>query len=61
MPTVSEPLAEGQAWTFTRCRTAFQAGQIGEATFRVSLSILGLRKQEIDAEVALARMEMHRC
>lgn len=58
MPTVSEPLAEGHAWTFTRCRLAFQRGQIGEATFRVSLSILGLRKQEIDAEVALATMEI---
>jgi hypothetical protein len=58
MPTVSEPLAEGQAWTYTRCREAFKAGQIGEATFRVSLSILGLRKQDIDAEVFHANQEI---
>lgn len=61
MPTISEPLAEGRAWTYNRCRAAFQAGQIGEATFRVSLSILGLRGQDIDAEIAIARMESRKC
>lgn len=60
MPTISEPLAEGQAWTYTRCREAFKAGQIGEATFRVSLSILGLQKQDIDAEVYHAKQESRR-
>lgn len=58
MPTISEPLAEGQAWTYARCRLAFQRGQIGEATFRVSLLGLGLSEQDARAEIALARMEV---
>lgn len=58
MPTISEPLAEGRSWTYARCRLAFQRGQIGEATFRVTLLGLGMSEQEAQAEIALARMEL---
>lgn len=57
MPTISEPLTEGRSWTFTRCRTAFIAGQIGPVTFLVSLQLLGLSPRDAESEVNLARME----
>lgn len=58
MPTKAEPdcpdLLHAKA---SSIRCAFIHGLIGEATYRASLAILGLRGQDIDAEVALAKME----
>lgn len=42
----------------SRYRDLFIAGSIGEATYRVSLEILGLRGQDVTAEINLAKMEM---
>ena len=57
MPTISEPLAEGHAWTYARCLAAFKARQIGPVTFLVSLQLLGLSPRDAEAEVNLAKME----
>lgn len=57
MPTQSNDLIDRSAWTYSRCRAAFLAGQIGEHTFRVSLSILGLRGQDIETEINCAKGE----
>ena len=43
---------------FARNRDAFIRGVIGEATYRMSLQWLGLRGQDVTAEVNLAKMEM---
>lgn len=37
-----------------RDRDAFVRGVIGEVTYRVTLEILGLRGQDVTAEIALA-------
>jgi hypothetical protein len=60
MPTISEPLTEQRSWTYTRCRQAFIAGQIGPVTFLVSLQLLGLSPREAESEVNLAKMERKR-
>ena len=57
MSTISEPRAEAQSWTYSRCRAAFIAGQIGPVTFLVSLQLLGLCPKDAESEVTLARME----
>lgn len=44
----------------SRYRDLFIAGSIGEATYRVSLELLGLRGQDVTAEVNLAKMEKRR-
>lgn len=58
MPTLSESPIEHNQWTFNRVREAFKAGTIGEATFRVSLDILGVRGQAASTEIWLAKQEM---
>lgn len=40
-----------------RLREQYWRGAIGEPTLRTSLQIMGLRGQDIDAEVALAKMD----
>ena len=60
MPTISEPLTEHLSWTYSRCRAAFIAGQIGPVTFLVSLQLLGLSPRDAEAEVNLAKMERKR-
>lgn len=44
----------------SRFRDLFIAGRIGEATYRLSLEILGLRGQDLTAEINLAKMEKMR-
>jgi hypothetical protein len=58
MPTISEP-RDPELFNAKQSsvRYWFIVGSIGEATFRASLHILGLRGQDIDSEVALAKME----
>jgi hypothetical protein len=60
MPTISEPVIEANEWTYNRVRAAFVQGILGPAAFRVSLHHLGLRGQDLDAEIALAMMERKR-
>lgn len=60
MPTISEPLIEHNSWTYSRCRAAFIAGQIGPITFLVSLQLIGLPPRDAEAEINLARMEKRR-
>jgi hypothetical protein len=60
MPTISEPTLERDQWAYARVRKAFIAEVIGEKTFEISLQQLGLCRQDIDAEIALAKMEMKR-
>ena len=61
MPTISEPKDRDILYAkHSSVRYWFILGHIGEATFRASLHILGLRGQDIDAEVALAKMERKR-
>lgn len=57
MPTLSNDTHEREAWTYSRCRAAYISGSIGEHTFRVSLSILGLRGQDIETEINVAKAE----
>jgi hypothetical protein len=57
MPTVSNDYLDLRTARFTRIRQAFIEGLIGEATYRVSLGILGLRAGDIDDEIALAKQE----
>ena len=58
MPTISEPKDRNILYAkHASVRYWFIEGSLGEATFRASLHILGLRGQDIDAEVALAKME----
>lgn len=57
MPTISEPRTECNYWTYNRYRAAFIAGEIGSATFLVSLQMLGLSPRDAESEVNLARME----
>lgn len=57
MPTVSNDYLDLRNAKSTRIRSAFQSAQIGEATYRASLSILGLRGEDIDNEVRSAREE----
>ncbi len=57
MPTISEIDHDLLSARYTALRQWFILGSIGEATFRASLHILGLRGQDIDAEVGLAKME----
>lgn len=42
----------------SRDRDAFIRGVIGEATYKLSLEMLGLRGQDVKAEISLAKMEM---
>lgn len=59
--TVAEPKdPELYAAKLSRFRELFLAGNIGEATYRVSLEILGLRGQDLTAEINLAKMEKMR-
>ncbi len=58
MPTISEPDHDLRNARASSVRYWFITGALGEATYRASLLILGLRGQDIDAEVALAKMEM---
>lgn len=58
--TTSESPLELNQWTYNRVRAAFIRGAIGEKTFEVSLVHLGLRGQEVQAEINLAKMEMPR-
>lgn len=59
MPTISEPkdldLLNAQ---WSQYREWFITGKIGEATYRASLHILGLRDQDLNSEINLAIMEM---
>jgi len=58
MPTISEPRdPDILSAKYSSLRYWFITDGIGEATYRASLLILGLRGQDIDAEVALAKME----
>lgn len=58
MPTISEPQGPLNEASYSRIRQYFIQGLIGEATFEVSLRILGLRnQQEISAEISLAKTE----
>ncbi len=57
MPTLSNDYLDLRNAKASSVRYWFIVGAIGEATFRASLSILGLRGQDIDAEVALTKME----
>ncbi len=57
MPTISEVDHDLRNSDYNKYRQWFILGSIGEATFRASLHILGLRGQDIDAEVGLANME----
>lgn len=59
MPTISESQLDLLNAKFHRLREAFIQRQIGEATFRVSLEILGLRGQALLAEIQLAKMEQY--
>ncbi len=59
MPTVSNDYLDLRTARFTRIRQAYIAGLIGEATFRVSLTILGLRGGDIEAEIQSAKEEGH--
>lgn len=58
MPTISEIDHDLRNYKYNSLRQWFIVGTIGEATFRASLQILGLRGQDIDAEINLAKMEM---
>lgn len=60
MPTISEVDHDIRSAKASSVRYWFIVGSIGEATYRASLLILGLRGQDIDAEVGLAKMEMKR-
>ena len=61
MPTVAEPRdPELFAARASQYRGWFLAGRIGEETYRASLRILGLRDQDLSAEVNLAKMEKSR-
>lgn len=60
MPTISESPIEFNQWKYLRIRAAFISGAIGEATFRVSLEILGVRGQDLTAEIAHAKREADR-
>lgn len=60
MPTISESPIELNAWKFERVRSAFIAGTIGEATYQVSLEILGIRGQDASTEIWLAKQEIKR-
>jgi hypothetical protein len=57
MPTVSEIDHDIRNAKASNVRYWFIMGHIGEATFRASLHILGLRGQDVDSEVALAKLE----
>ena len=57
MPTISEIDHDLRSARASSVRYWFISGAIGEATFRASLHILGLRGQDVDSEVALAKME----
>jgi len=57
MPTISEIDHDLRNAKASSVRYWFVSGAIGEATFRASLHILGLRGQDVDSEVALAKME----
>lgn len=57
MPTLSNDYLDLRYAKATRIRSAFQSAQIGEATYRTSLSILGLRGGDIDNEVNSAKQE----
>jgi len=58
MPTISEPRdPDILSARYSSLRYWYISGSLGEPTFRASLAILGLRGQDIDAEVALAKME----
>lgn len=58
MSTLSNDVLEHHQWKFSRIRAAFIAGSIGEKTFEISLEILGLRGQDVQAEISLAKMEI---
>ncbi len=61
MPTIAEPRDRDVLYAKqSSVRYWFIMGSIGEATYRASLHILGLRGQDVDAEVALAKMEKRR-
>ncbi len=60
MPTISEIDHDIRSAKASSIRYWFINGALGEATYRASLAILSLRGQDIDAEVALAKMEMTR-
>lgn len=60
MPTHSNDLTERHQWTYARVRRAFIEGVIGEKTFEVSLSHLGLHGPDIRAEIADALREKRR-
>lgn len=57
MPTISEVDHDLRSHKQSSMRYWFVVGSIGEATFRASLHILGLRGQDVESEVALAKME----
>lgn len=57
MPTISEPQGDIRNQSFETVRAHFVAGRIGEATFRVSMQILGILPRDIHSEIALAMME----
>lgn len=57
MPTISNDYLDLRNAKATKVRHWFQTGQIGEATYRASLHILGLRGGDIDREVNSAKEE----
>jgi len=60
VPTVSESGGDLRTASFARAREAFIKGTIGQVTFAVSLEIMGLRGQDVTAEIQLAMMERKR-
>lgn len=60
MPTVSNDYLDLRDTKASKVRHWFQSDLIGEATYRASLSILGLRGGDIDQEVQSALAETKR-
>lgn len=56
--TVSEIDHDARTAGFARNRDAFIRGVIGERTFEACLLNMGLRGQDVTAEIGLAKMEM---
>ena len=56
----SEPATEVRNQSFETLRAHFIAGRIGEATFAVSMRILGITSRDVDSEINLAKMERPR-
>lgn len=57
MPTLSNDYLDLRSAKSTKVREWFIADLIGEATYRTSLSILGLRGGDLEAEINHAKQE----